>query len=202
MVERIEGISPEPSGDFHVNDDGGNVVFEAVRAWAEHVLRQAERVDEAHQKRDWINYALDNAEPDWGLDEHMYGERARALWAEQVTLVWAAHQLHQWLRRLDQERGSAPRDWDTSLRNWRDALEHLDDAVIDATGTAQADPSRPKGDRALRALGGSMLMFNLRLDTHSLSAPARGLLGSLDDMQDELAEDVYAQDQIDRLRGR
>ena len=49
-------------------------------------------------------------------------------WAEEHTLIWAAHQLEQWSQRLAKERGEEPPQPDELLAKVRNAVEHVDDA--------------------------------------------------------------------------
>jgi hypothetical protein len=47
---------------------------------------------------------------DWSLGEHYTYATWRRFWAAQHHLVWAAHQLERWVRRLARERGTPEPD--------------------------------------------------------------------------------------------
>ena len=125
-----------------------------VRAWAESTLRQVERVREVRQEAALLNRQLDR---EWD------GDRAKALeplwrqnWTEEHSLVWALHQLERWVSRLARERGLEPREPDADLRDLRNALEHLDDAVLERGHLAEAGED-PKRNRSLRRLPGEKI---------------------------------------------
>ncbi len=63
----------------------------------------------------------------------------RVRWTEEHTLVWGAHQLEQWTRRLAIERGEDAPDPDAVLATVRNALEHLNEANFDR-GEASPGP--------------------------------------------------------------
>jgi hypothetical protein len=98
-----------------------------VQMWAEAVIRQVKRVKELRVKaaRDGRNYErMEN----WSPTSEDLAENFRAQWTEEQTLVWAAHQLERWAKRLAEERGQDPPEPDRVLANLRNALEHLDEA--------------------------------------------------------------------------
>jgi hypothetical protein len=98
-----------------------------VRTWAETVLRQIKRVNEAREKLHLDSRNYDRME-DWSPTEEDVERAFRALWAEEHTLVWAAHQLEQWRIRLGQLRKRDGVARDTKLASLRNALEHLVEA--------------------------------------------------------------------------
>ena len=75
---------------------------------------------------------------------------ARWLWVAQHQVVWSAHQLESWSRRLAVERGDAPSPRDQVLADLRNALEHLDEAVFEDEAHCAAGPDRR--NRSLHAL--------------------------------------------------
>ena len=75
----------------------------------------------------------------------------REQWAEEQALVWAAHQVERWAKRLAEERGEEPPPRDQVLADLRNALEHLDGAEFEG-------PCCTWGRSwSLRALPGSQL---------------------------------------------
>lgn len=126
-----------------------------VQIWAEEVRRQVKHVRQLREKSDFDLRAAEYGE-DWSpLDEDLY-RNFRMLWPAQHQLVWAAHQLERWQRRLAHARGAFPPPVDEVLANLRNALEHLDEADLDDEQYAAAD-STPARNRSLRALPGSRL---------------------------------------------
>lgn len=136
-----------------------------VRTWAEAVLREVKRVRKIRKKdaRDSRNH--DRME-DWSPTQEDLQRNFRSVWAEEHTLVWAAHQLEQWSQRLARERGQEPPEADPVLKQVRDALEHLDDAEFEGfyavpgeAPSENASKRKTKRDpnRSLRALPGSRL---------------------------------------------
>lgn len=122
-----------------------------VRAWAESTLRQVERVREVRQRAAQLNRQLDR---DWDRDLAKELEPLwRQNWTEEHSLVWSLHQLERWASRLARERGLEPLEPDVELRDLRNALEHLDDAVLEHGHLAQAGED-PKKNRSLRRLPG------------------------------------------------
>jgi hypothetical protein len=127
-----------------------------VRTWAEAVLRQVERVREISKKKATDSRNYDRIE-DWSPTEEDIQRNFRSAWAEQHTLVWAAHQLEQWSQRLASDGGHQPLEADPVLKRVRDALERLDDAEFTDLYAVPGDVG--KRNRSLRALPGSRLMI-------------------------------------------
>ncbi|OLT24759.1 hypothetical protein BJF83_23850 [Nocardiopsis sp. CNR-923] len=127
-----------------------------VRTWAETVLRQIERVDEAREKFHLDSRNYERME-DWSPTEEDVGRAFRALWAEEHTLVWAAHQLEQWRIRLGQLRKRDGVSRDRKLASLRNALEHLVEAdfqdgyAVPKEGRGASGSGRGKG-RGLASL--------------------------------------------------
>lgn len=123
-----------------------------VRAWAESALRQVERVREVRQQAARLNRQLDR---DWDRDLARELEPLwRQNWTEEHSLVWTLYQLERWASRLARERGSAPVEPDAELRDLRNALEHLDEAVLEHGYVAEAGED-PRRNRSLRRLPGA-----------------------------------------------
>lgn len=122
-----------------------------VQMWAEAVIRQVGRVKELRAKaaRDGRNY---ERMEEWSPELEDLAANARAQWAEEQTLVWAAHQLERWAKRLAEERGEDPPEADEVLAHLRNALEHLDEAEF--TGEVAPHPGG-SGVRIYHSLAGS-----------------------------------------------
>ncbi len=67
--------------------------------------RLVPEVRELRQRYDGYSRALDY---DWTLAEHDQYLHRQRLWAAQHHVVWAAHQLERWVRRLTRERRTKP----------------------------------------------------------------------------------------------
>ncbi|MGW7594282.1 hypothetical protein [Streptomyces rubiginosohelvolus] len=130
-----------------------------VRVWAEAVLRQAARVQDARDRAAVNDRDYERME-DWSPTEEDLARDFREEWAEQHTLVWAAFQLEQWRSRLHKERGIAPPEEDPLLRTVRNALEHLTDAAFVNERAVSPGEAGQKGS-ALRKLPGSELEIAL-----------------------------------------
>lgn len=181
-----------------------------VRAWAESTLRQVERVRNVRQQAARLNRELDR---DWDRD------RAKALeplwrqnWTEEHSLVWALHQLERWASRLARERGLEPTEPDAELRDLRNALEHLDEAVLELGHRAEAGED-PGKNRSLRRLPGENIAIATggklfgRLDLRDLEVMAREHFERMEDEAFEREEtaieaaiDSYVDDVITARR--
>ncbi len=127
-----------------------------VDVWAGEVRGQVRAVQAARTRFDDLDRAYERGE--WTLTEHDLLREGQRLWAAQHHLVWAGNQLEQWVRRLAREQGVEEPAPDPVLTALRDALEHLDDAVLD-DDTASAGPG--KGNRSLRKLPGGQLFLGV-----------------------------------------
>ena len=157
-----------------------------VQMWAEAVIRQVKRVKELRVKAAKDGRNFERME-DWSPTTEDLAENFRAQWAEEQTLVWAAHQLARWAKRLAEERCQDPPEPDEVLANLRNALEHLDEAEFTkqaprAPGTAggwafsaagSAVPGEGNKNRSLRALPSSSLSISM---PEGLGPPAFGLI--------------------------
>jgi hypothetical protein len=104
---------------------------------------------------------------DWSLGEHYTYATWRRFWAAQHHLVWAAHQLERWVRRLARERGTPEPEPDPLLPVLRNALEHLDEAELDGYLVASAG-DHPRRNRALRNLPDARLHIGMTADPRRL----------------------------------
>jgi hypothetical protein len=157
-------------------------------------MRQVERVREVSEKDRKPFRAYERME-DWSPDELDLARSSRAQWAEEHTLVWAAHQVGRWAQRLAEERGDDPPPRDEVLSNVRNALEHLDEAEFEG-GAAVPGHS---GNRSLGKLPGSRLPLstghNLAfalIDPSELVSRALGVVATVEDELMQEAADWWA----------
>lgn len=162
--------------------------------WAEAVLLQVERVRQVRSKAEADGRAYDRLE-DWSPTELDLMQNFRSQWAEEHTLVWAAHQVERWAARLAKERGQDPPPRDPVLADLRNALEHLDEAKFENGRAVPAD----KKSWSLKALPGSQLAletghrlaFSL-IDVGELEARALGVVATVENELMEAAADWWA----------
>lgn len=166
-----------------------------VRAWAEAVLRQLERV-RAMRTQDAADSRNYERNEEWSPTEDHLERNFRSLWTEEHMLVWAARQLEQWSQRLAQERGEQVPQTDKTLLHLRDALEHLDDAKF---SRGHAVPGAiAKANRGLRSLPesklglvvGGGLSFGL-IDPDEMESRALAIVRAIEDELDQDAADQY-----------
>lgn len=177
-----------------------------VHSWSESVLRQVDRVREVGRESARLNRQLDR---DWDSELDAVARGVwRQRWTEEHALVWAIHQLDRWVRRLAKERGEETPEEDPLLRDVRNALEHLDEALFEDEHTAKSGDD-PKMNRSLRRLPGGHLgiatggkLFG-NLELAELEAIARGHLDRLEqefheqeEAMVEAAVDSYIDDLI------
>lgn len=132
---------------------------------------------------------------DWSPDSLDLARNFRAQWTEEQTLVWAAHQVERWARRLAEERGEDPPPRDQVLAGLRNALEHLDEAEFEGGNAVPGDRSR-----SLRALPnsrlpietGDRLAFGL-IDVNELERRALAVVGAVEDELMEATADWWAE---------
>ncbi|MCZ2818015.1 hypothetical protein [Modestobacter sp. VKM Ac-2984] len=170
-----------------------------VDLWADEVRSLVHDVRADRQRLDELDRAYERGE--WTITEHDLMACGRRLWARQHHLVWAANQLERWVRRLAKEQGQPEIPADPELTALRDALEHLDDAVLD-DDTASAGPGR--NNRSLRKLPGGQLyigafgasrLFGL-VDPADLERRALAIVTTADRLEQEAAD--YAHDLMAR----
>ena len=123
--------------------------------WVDEVRRLVRQEREIRQKYEWSNWAVERNE-EWSPQERDLHELFGRMWTAQHHLVWAAHQLERWQRRLARERGLPEPAADAVLADLRNALEHLDEAVLGQPDTVAAGEN-PSQNRSLRRLPGSEL---------------------------------------------
>ena len=154
-------------------------------------MRQVERVREVRRKARSLGRAYERME-DYSPDELDLARSFRAQWTEEQTLVWAAHQVERWARRLAEERGQEPPPRDRVLADLRNALEHLDEAEFEGH---HAVPSHRSW--SLRALPDSRLLIATRdaglafglIDVNELESRALGVVRTVEDeLMDEAAD--------------
>jgi hypothetical protein len=160
-----------------------------VQTWAEAVARQVKRVRETRDNAARAGRAYERMGPELGPDELDLARYARQQWADEQALVWAAHQLERWTRRLALERDEEPAPRDRVLADLRNALEHLDEADFEGRAAVPGERSR-----SLAALPGG------RLSLLSRGGPAFGLievgelerraLALVDAVEEELMEEA------------
>jgi hypothetical protein len=165
-----------------------------VQMWAEAVMRQVERVRLVRKKAHSLGRAYERME-DWSPDELDLARSFRAQWAEEQALVWAAHQVERWARRLAKERGEEPPPRDQVLADLRNALEHLDEAEFEGHHAVPGGRSR-----SLRALPGSRMLIAARdglafglVDVNELESRALGVVGTVEDELMQEAADWWAE---------
>ena len=132
---------------------------------------------------------------DWSPTELDLAQSFRAQWAEEQALVWAAHQVERWARRLAKERGEDPPPPDQVLADLRNALEHLDEAEFKDSHAVPGDRSR-----SLKALPGGQLLiatgdglaFGL-IDVNELEGRALGVVAAVEDELMQQAADWWAE---------
>ena len=184
-----------------------------TRTWAEAVVRQVSAVRAIRQKDAQQSRDYDRAE-EWSGSEVELQQTYRERWAAEHTLIWAAYQLQRWTIRLareirdDHRRRRIAEALDASedplLKDLRNALEHLDDAVLGDLH-ASADGTPATANRSLRRLPGQVVprwiggdkAFGL-IDPDELQHRAEAVVSALDAESEAytayLIEEYLAQD--------
>jgi hypothetical protein len=140
-----------------VSNEAQETAAALVDIWAQEVRRLVPKVRDLRQEHERDVRAAEWLE-EWSPRELDLYEGFGRLWAAQHHLVWAANQLEQWLRRLARECGETPPEPDVVLADLRNALEHLDEAVLDDETVAAAGDD-PSVNRSLRRLPGAELLI-------------------------------------------
>ncbi len=78
-------------------------------------MRQVKHVRQTRDKAARQGRAYERMGPELGPDELDLARNARQQWADEQALVWAAHQLERWTRRLAMEGGDDPMPRDRVL---------------------------------------------------------------------------------------
>ncbi len=164
-----------------------------VRTWAEAVVRQVERVRQMRVKAAREGRAYERMGPELGPDELDPARNFRQQWSDEQALVWAAHQLERWARRLAMERGEDPMPRDKVLADLRNALEHLDEAEFDGGAAVPGEASRslaalPDGRLAIRT--GNRLAFGL-IEVDELERRALAIVHAVEEELMQAAEDWW-----------
>ncbi|MER7195527.1 hypothetical protein [Streptomyces flaveolus] len=169
-----------------------------VQRWAEAVLRQAARTREV-RKRAAADERAYGEDP--GLDRGTLGANQRELWTEEHMLVWSAHQLERWRARLAKERNEPAPPENEALKDARDALEHLDEAVLGLDAATPPDGGKRKQQgRALRKLPEQALSLSVGgdklfevLDPEVIDREALAVVASIEAELNDWAVDHYAE---------
>jgi hypothetical protein len=154
-------------------------------------VRHVKQVRQTRDKAAREGRAYEKMGPEMGPDELDLARNARQRWADEQALVWAAHQLERWTRRLALERDQDPVPRDKVLADLRNALEHLDEADFAGGAAIPGEGSRslaalPGGRLSLRSGGG--LAFGL-IEVGELERRALALVDAVEDeLMDEAAE--------------
>ncbi|MET7816266.1 hypothetical protein ABZT26_36195 [Streptomyces sp. NPDC005395] len=180
--------------------DSLHTAQEFVQRWAEAVLRQAARTREARKRVAADERAYDRGEVP-GLDSWTLGANQRELWTEEHMLVWSAHQLDRWRARLAKERGEPAPPENEALKDARDALEHLDEAVLGLdSATPPEGGKRKQQGRALRRLPEQAMSLSIGgdklfevLDPEVIDREALAVVASIEAELNDWATDQYAE---------
>ncbi|MFF9601739.1 hypothetical protein ACF1GY_05595 [Streptomyces sp. NPDC014684] len=119
-------------------------------------------------------------------------------------LVWSAYQ--RWRARLAKERGEPAPQENEALKNARDALEHLDEAVLGMDAATPPDGGeRKQTGRALRKLPMQAMSLNVGgdklfevLDPEVIDREALAVVASIEAELNDWAADHYAELMRDR----
>ncbi|MFE6311781.1 hypothetical protein PS783_37950 (plasmid) [Streptomyces enissocaesilis] len=180
--------------------DAVHTAQEFVQRWAEAVLRQAARTREVRRRTATDERAYDLGDvPE--LDPWMLEANRRELWTEEHMLVWSARQLERWRARLAKERNEPAPPENEALKDARDALEHLDEAVLGLeAATPPEDGTRRQQGRALRKLPEQSLSLNIGgdklfevLDPEVIDREALAVVASIEAELNDWATDHFAE---------
>lgn len=150
---------------------------------------QVKRVRQTRDKAHREGRAYERMGPELGPDELDLARNDRQRWADEQALVWAAHQLERWTRRLAMERGDDPMPRDRVLADLRNALEHLDEADFDGGAAVPGE-----GSRSLAALPGGRLSVSpggrLAFGLIEVDELERRALALVDAVEEELMQEA------------
>ncbi|MFJ6908007.1 hypothetical protein [Streptomyces griseoluteus] len=179
-----------------------------VRLWAEAVVRQAQRSREANRRSevdDRMYERNDGPALMGAINEETLRDNWRTAWAEEQTLIWAAHQLERWQARLAKERGLKAPQQNESLRLIRNALEHLDELDLDEGWAVLPEGLTPKQAKrmAISSLPDNMLSLNRPIQTKVLdpelvTTEALNVVAAVQDVLNDLALQHF----LDLQRGK
>jgi hypothetical protein len=119
----------------------------------------------------------------------------RSLWAEEHMLVWAAHQLEEWSRRLATVRAEEPPERDQLLADLRNTLEHLHEVEFEDSCAVVPPDASPRKHWSLRRLphgrlvigSGGRRVFDL-IEPETVEERALAVVRKIDAEMDELIE--------------
>lgn len=155
--------------------DEQDVPLTLAIAWSEAVVRQIAVAQSAQTEYNNAISAADRAD-DWSPTDDAIHERFRNMWTSHSTLVWMSFQLEKWNTRLHAERNRDVPPSVPLLRELRNTLEHLDEAILcDFCARPGADP---KANRSLRELPDS----ELPIGSHGKGSKLFGLV-ALDEIE-------------------
>ncbi len=191
-------LTPAPLTNLPIDEP--DTLLTLAIAWGEAVVRQISVARSAQAEYHNAIRAADRAE-DWSPTDVSLHERFRNVWTAHSTLVWMSFQLERWTHRLYSERG---RESPTSLpllRNLRNALEHLDEAILD--GSFARPGHEQQANRSLRELPNSELLIGTHgerdrlfglIAIDDIEKAATCLLAAISREVDECCADQYADD--------
>ncbi|MFJ4075959.1 hypothetical protein [Curtobacterium sp. NPDC089991] len=194
-------------GNLSTGSPAGDHALFFARTWAERLADELPAAISASTALIKDDRAFERME-DWSPSEDDVARSFRRMWAANASVVWTGYQAQRWLRRLARELDEEPPDEVPSLKSLRDALEHLDSALFDDTGTAVTDPV-DRRQTGLKKIGGLRVeswdpggpLFAL-VDVAALRRLSQGITDRLHSLLNEVAEDYAVQAEIDRLRGK
>ena len=195
------------SGNFSTGSAAGDHALLFARTWAERLTAELPAAIHASQRLVDDDRAFERME-DWSPSEDDVALSFRRMWAANAAVVWTGYQAQRWVRRLARELGEEPPAEVPFLKSLRDALEHLDSALFDDTGTAVTDPVDTR-QTGLKKIGGLRVqswapgepLFAL-VDVDELRRLSAALTDRLQVLLDDIAEDYVVQAEIDRMRGK
>jgi hypothetical protein len=118
-------------------------------AWVEAVLDQADVLDAAEKQHNANLHMLEKMDYDYPPDDNA---SFRRLWVANHTFTWMVMQLRSWVRKALAEDVTDP-PFAADLKIWRNALEHLDDAIV-KDAEAGPDLTKARSKQSISKLGG------------------------------------------------
>lgn len=200
-------LSGSLSGNLSTGSAASDYVLLFARTWTERLADELPAAISASTRLVEDDRAFGRME-DWSPSEDAVALSFRRMWAANASVVWTGYQAQRWLRRLARELGEEPPEEVPFFKSLRDALEHLDSALFDDTGTAVTDPI-DRRQTGLKRIGGPSVqswnpggpLFAL-VDVDALRLLSRELSDRLKGLLDDMAEDYVVQAEIDRMRGK
>jgi hypothetical protein len=207
-AKSVERREPRHYPDPVEEDEYTQHVRFFVRMWAEAVIRQLKRVREQQEKSAGDLWLYDHEPLGIAPTNEDLQRNFRVRWAEEHMLIWAAHQLERWVKRLAIDRGKTPPAPDPVLADVRNAMEHLDEADFDEHGTAVPGSLGPNW--SLRRLPNAQLAIGVGggrigggiLAVEELVERALAVVNKIEAEEYAREEDYIEQYLIDELRGK